>query len=168
MEVSGALIFLTVPTCHHPHRCRLYPYWRPVYHSIFSAGKIQGGKMQMFIARREDSPSPPGRRFARLRWLSGKVLCACLAAGLLLLSASSHSQENRCNRDPFSQFHRRFIGLIGTRTAAVVGEPEDPLVAYVGAATGGIWKTENAGTNWKPILDREGVAAIRALAIAPS
>src|SRR6267142_2687047 len=39
---------------------------------------------------------------------------------------------------------------------------------YVGAATGGVWKTTNAGTTFEPIFDDQGTASIGDLCIAPS
>ncbi|PYT04315.1 MAG: hypothetical protein DMF60_15700 [Acidobacteria bacterium] len=39
---------------------------------------------------------------------------------------------------------------------------------YVGAATGGVWKTTNAGTTFEPIFDDQSTASIGDLCIAPS
>jgi photosystem II stability/assembly factor-like uncharacterized protein len=39
-----------------------------------------------------------------------------------------------------------------------------PTVFYVGAATGGVWKTVNHGTTWEPVFDHEEVASIGAVA----
>jgi photosystem II stability/assembly factor-like uncharacterized protein len=44
----------------------------------------------------------------------------------------------------------------------------DPNVVYAGFASGGIWKTTNAGTTWEPVFDNEAVSTIGALALAPS
>jgi photosystem II stability/assembly factor-like uncharacterized protein len=66
------------------------------------------------------------------------------------------------------ELHWRFIGPIGNRAAAIAGEPGNPMVDYLGAASGGIWKTENGGVDWKPVFDHEDVAAIGALAVAES
>jgi len=41
-------------------------------------------------------------------------------------------------------------------------------IVYVGAASGGVWKTTNDGTTWEPIFDNETVSTIGALAVAPS
>ncbi|MEO1259073.1 MAG: glycosyl hydrolase [Bacteroidota bacterium] len=82
---------------------------------------------------------------------------------LLFLSISLVSQENI-----FEQLKYRFIGPDGNRAIAVVGEPGNPLVMYVGAASGGIFKTEDGGTNWKPIFDEQDVSSVSALAMAPS
>ena len=62
----------------------------------------------------------------------------------------------------------RYLGPPGNRTIAVAGIPGDPLTYYVGAASGGIWKTTDGGTHWDPIFDDQPVSSIGALAVAPS
>ena len=44
----------------------------------------------------------------------------------------------------------------------------NPSTVYVGTASGGIWKTVNAGTTWTPIFAKEAVSSIGDIAIAPS
>ena len=51
---------------------------------------------------------------------------------------------------------------------AVAGVPGDPATFYFGAVNGGIWKTSDAGTVWKPIFDNQPVGSIGAIAVAPS
>src|SRR2546425_4366508 len=68
----------------------------------------------------------------------------------------------------WTRLHYRFVGPEGNRAVAVVGEPGNPLVAYVGAASGGVWKTEDGGVHWRGGLDREPPLAIRAPPRAPS
>ena len=71
--------------------------------------------------------------------------------------------------DAIGALRFRFAGPpMGNRASAVAGEPGNPLVADVGAASGGVWKTRMAGVNWRPVFDRTDVAAIGALAVAPS
>ncbi|MCB1055940.1 MAG: glycosyl hydrolase, partial [Acidobacteria bacterium] len=53
------------------------------------------------------------------------------------------------------------------RVAAVEGVPSDPDVIYVGAATGGVWKSVDGGVTWAPIFDDQPVAAIGAIAVNP-
>ncbi|HEX9165804.1 MAG TPA: hypothetical protein VF862_07815 [Gemmatimonadales bacterium] len=43
----------------------------------------------------------------------------------------------------------------------------NPAVFYVATATGGLWKTENMGTTFTPVFDREGSSSIGDVAIAP-
>ena len=48
----------------------------------------------------------------------------------------------------------RFVGpLRGGRVTAVAGDAENPLVFYFGAAHGGVWKTTDAGMNWRNVSD---------------
>jgi photosystem II stability/assembly factor-like uncharacterized protein len=98
-----------------------------------------------------------------------------IAIIFLVLStpASLHGQRRSAEADssrdgsPLGQLRFRTIGVVGNRAAAIVGEPGNPNVIYIGAASGGIFKTED-GTNYRPIFDDQDVAAIGALAIAPS
>ena len=62
----------------------------------------------------------------------------------------------------------RHIGPVGNRALAVAGVPGNRSVYYAGAATGGVWKTEDAGIKWRPVFDDQAVHAIGALAVAES
>lgn len=57
-------------------------------------------------------------------------------------------------------------GMSGRVTAFAV-DPGNENIFYVGTASGGLWKTVNAGTTFTPIFDNEAVASIGALAIDP-
>ena len=54
------------------------------------------------------------------------------------------------------------------RVTAVAGAPDDPNTYYFATPGGGVWKTINAGQVWAPIFDKERVASIGAMAVAPS
>jgi photosystem II stability/assembly factor-like uncharacterized protein len=47
-------------------------------------------------------------------------------------------------------------------------DPTKPSRWYVAVASGGVWKTENAGTSWTPLFDKEGSYSIGCLAIDPN
>ncbi|PYP72859.1 MAG: glycosyl hydrolase, partial [Gemmatimonadetes bacterium] len=83
-----------------------------------------------------------------------------------LLAPPARSQQ--LDTALWTRLHYRFVGPEGNRAVAVVGEPGNPLVAYVGAASGGVWKTEDGGVHWRPVFDSEPAQAIGALALAPS
>ena len=101
--------------------------------------------------------------FARLRLRVFILSTLAIAAAALV-----HAQTSGAPEDAFSALRWRFIGPNGNRVAAVAGAAGDPLVAYAGAASGGIWKTENGGTTWRPVFDQQHVSAIGALAVSES
>jgi photosystem II stability/assembly factor-like uncharacterized protein len=68
----------------------------------------------------------------------------------------------------FSNLRFRFIGPDGNRAISVAGEPGNPNVSYIGAASGGIWKTEDAGINWRSVFDKTDDSSIGALAVSTS
>ena len=121
-----------------------------------------------------------------LRFYSLRVSsCFSLIFHLVLLAgvslghaAPSHAQAPRQQTaagtvalDPATQgtaLRYRHIGPVGNRTSAIAGVPGDPNTYYAGAASGGIWKTTDAGVHWTPIFDDKDVSSIGALAVAPS
>src|SRR6267143_2046170 len=69
----------------------------------------------------------------------------------------------------YSEMQWRMIGPFRAgKVNAVAGVPGNPGVYYFAADGGGVWKTTDGGTVWKPIFDKEPVASIGALALAPS
>ncbi|MBK7906565.1 MAG: hypothetical protein IPJ78_08365 [Gemmatimonadetes bacterium] len=64
----------------------------------------------------------------------------------------------------------RSIGPVNMagRITDVEAHPSAPKTFYVAGATGGIWKTINAGTSFFPLWDRAPIASMGDLAIAPS
>lgn len=77
-------------------------------------------------------------------------------------------------RDPmstptFNGLRLRSIGPAFT-SGRVVGFAVDPTNStryYVAVASGGVWKTTNAGVTWTPIFDNEGSYSIGAIALDP-
>ena len=62
----------------------------------------------------------------------------------------------------------RHIGPVGNRITSVAGVPGDRRTYYAGAASGGLWKTETAGLQWRPVFDGNKVHAVGEVAVAPS
>ena len=98
---------------------------------------------------------------------------ACLVlfikAGLLLGAAPFvRAQQPQTNPEVYSQLQFRYIGPVGNRTTAVTGVPGQPYLYYVGAASGGIFKTTDGGIHWEPIFDAQPVSSIGSLAVAGS
>ena len=91
------------------------------------------------------------------------IACAALIAGF----GAVRAQEMKTGDLP--ALHWRSIGPPRSGyVSAPAGVPGDPTTYYVGLPEGGVWKTTNAGTTWKPIFDEVHVASIGAVAVAPS
>ncbi|TMQ31213.1 MAG: hypothetical protein E6K70_23025, partial [Planctomycetota bacterium] len=54
------------------------------------------------------------------------------------------------------------------RITAIAADPSNPNVYYIGAASGGIWKTKNGGINWVPLTDNLPPLFIGSIAVSPS
>ncbi len=91
-----------------------------------------------------------------------------LAFALAALAVGLAQQPAAPVGDQLGALRWRYIGPVGNRVSAVVGVPGDPNTYYVGAASGGIWKSTDGGLYWEPIFDDQAVQSIGALAIAPS
>jgi photosystem II stability/assembly factor-like uncharacterized protein len=82
----------------------------------------------------------------------------------LLLPTLLHSQV-----DPelLAGMKARSIGpaAMSGRVAAIDAVESNPNIVYVGAATGGVWKSTNAALSFTPVFDDQPVAAIGAIAI---
>ena len=86
---------------------------------------------------------------------------------LLLVAASAVAQSVPPPR--MSGLKWRLVGPFrGGRVVAVAGVPGDSRTFYFGAVNGGIWKTTDAGTVWRPIFDDQPVGSIGAIAVAPA
>jgi len=97
--------------------------------------------------------------------------CLVLFVGTVLLIGAAPlllAQQAQTNSDVYSQLQFRYIGPVGNRTTAVAGVPGQPYVYYVGAASGGIFKTTDGGIHWDPIFDSQQVSSIGSLAVAGS
>lgn len=103
-----------------------------------------------------------------MRTLLRFLLVVSVAASSVLPLAAQSSNAVRPDPGLYKDLHWRNIGPEGNRFSAAVGIPGDPSTYYVGAASGGIYKTTDGGVNWTPIFDDQPVQSIGALAIALS
>src|SRR5215471_15948451 len=97
-----------------------------------------------------------------------------LIALTLLLSAGAveptHAQDGAAEQLILKKLPWRSIGpsIMGGRIDDFAVVESNTNIIYVGAATGGVWKTTNNGVTWDPIFDEQGSTSIGDVAIAPS
>src|SRR6476646_4918761 len=89
-------------------------------------------------------------------------------AALLSVPLQGRAQQPQIHPDVYDQLHFRYLGPVGNRTISVAGIPGNPNIYYVGAASGGIFKSTDGGVHWDPIFDSELVSSIGSLAVAAS
>src|SRR6202163_3443336 len=102
---------------------------------------------------------------------------ASLAAAIVLgAAAAAHAEDQppptpapSASPTPAPSLRWRSIGpaVSGGRVATVAGTDLDPALLYAGAAGGGVWKSTNAGTDWRPVCDSAVSLSIGAIAISP-
>ena len=78
-------------------------------------------------------------------------------------------QAQKIDMNLFQGIKPRNIGPSGMsgRVTAIAADPRNSDVLYIGTASGGLWKTTNAGTTFKPVFDDQPVASIGSVAVDP-
>ncbi len=84
--------------------------------------------------------------------------------------ADEAEEQKPLSSPTFDAFKLRNIGpaFMSGRIADIIIEPEEPATWIVGVGSGGVWKTENAGTTWTSLFDGQGSYSIGALGDDPS
>ena len=101
----------------------------------------------------------------------GSELCCSPASRCGRLCRPQAQAPYRFDSATVSGLPARNIGsaTMSGRIAALDAVEEDGrITVFVGAASGGVWKSVNGGTTYKPVFDREDVQSIGAVAIDPS
>jgi photosystem II stability/assembly factor-like uncharacterized protein len=90
----------------------------------------------------------------------------------LCSSALAHAEGVTIDAGVISGLGARNIGsaAMSGRIAALAGydDPSGKLTVFVGAASGGVWKSTDGGTTFKPVFDKQPVQSIGAITIDPS
>jgi photosystem II stability/assembly factor-like uncharacterized protein len=88
----------------------------------------------------------------------------------LLIAATTAFAQTKVDSETISGLGARNIGsaTMSGRVSAIDAVHEgNRLTVYIGAASGGVWKSTNGGTTYKPVFDKQPVQSIGAIAIDP-
>ncbi|MBU8893210.1 MAG: hypothetical protein KOO66_10555 [Bacteroidales bacterium] len=100
-----------------------------------------------------------------------KKTILCLSVLLLTISFSGFTQDKEKDKlfkeSTFTGLKFRNIGpaFMSGRIADIAIHPENDNIWYVAVGSGGVWKTSNSGTTWKPIFDGQNVYSIGCVTI---
>lgn len=101
------------------------------------------------------------------------VVCLVLLPALIVFAQEpAQNTDNPAAQDPwaastFSEFRLRAIGpaLMSGRISHIAVHPTHKQTWYIGVASGGVWKTTNAGITFTPVFQNEGSYSIGAVVI---
>ena len=94
---------------------------------------------------------------------------AVVLLALGLGAGGAGAQAVKITPDTFGGLHARALGpgTMSGRVAAIDAVPADPLTIWVGAASGGVWKSADGGTTFDSVFD-EHTQSIGALRVDPT
>ncbi|MCX6280767.1 MAG: glycosyl hydrolase [Bacteroidetes bacterium] len=85
------------------------------------------------------------------------VIKVCFASLLCIANTWVEAQDHvKVDENTFGDIQARQIGpaIMSGRITALDAVDHNPALVYVGAATGGLWKSKNYGTTFKPVFDK--------------
>src|SRR5436189_3793777 len=95
----------------------------------------------------------------------------CILASIFLCAISVYGADAPYNSASISGLGARNIGsaAMSGRISAIAGvrEPSGKITLYVGSASGGVWKSDDSGTRYRPVFDEQPAQSIGAIALDP-
>lgn len=118
-------------------------------------------------------------RAIKLRTMKTKFYLQCLLSVFFLSGTSSAIAQKKDKNEQkptvlksstFNGLAFRSVGpaLTSGRISDLAVNPNNSAEYFVTAASGGVWKTKNAGITFTPVFDKQGSYSIGCIAIAPS
>src|SRR5690349_6913567 len=120
--------------------------------------------------------SPDFRRNSRMRSRMLLLFVGLVTSAAALTHDASaapkvatHGGADTLASGAFDGLEFRSIGpaLMSGRVIDIAVDPTDRYTWYVAAASGGVWKTTNAGNTWKPVFDDQGSYSIGCVTVDP-
>src|SRR5437667_857018 len=111
------------------------------------------------------------RSSTSMNFAPNAVEVRCVLALLFLCAIPVYAADAPFNSASISGLGARNIGSAAMSgrifSIAEVHEPSGKITWFVGAASGGVWKSDDSGTRYHPIFDEQPVQSIGALALDP-
>lgn len=108
------------------------------------------------------------------RTILATVVACCAVTGVLCAQPAPprpvEPKPNQSTDSVLKSFEFRSIGpaVMMGRLDDIQGSEKDPMLLYIGFATGGLWKSTDAGNHWHSQFDNFANESIGAIGIAPS
>ena len=101
-----------------------------------------------------------------------------LLLGIILISSpfevaaqrkKKKEETSKKEQLPLGAFEFRNVGpaFLSGRIADIVFHPDNDNIWYVAVGSGGVWKTENAGTTWTPLFDEQASYSTGCITLDP-
>ncbi|GAB4328775.1 MAG: hypothetical protein Kow0037_03360 [Calditrichia bacterium] len=99
-----------------------------------------------------------------------KLLVMLMLMPLLLLAGEEKAGKSKLTSEILSGLKFRCVGpaLTSGRISDFAVNPENPAEYYVAVASGGVWKTKNAGTTYEPVFDDQNSFSIGCVTLDPN
>lgn len=101
---------------------------------------------------------------------NSKTFITLLVILCLTLNVSAQKTSETKKDSTFTGLKFRSIGpaFMSGRIADIAIDPNNQNVWYVAVGSGGVWKTENSGTTWTPLTDKESFYSTGCITIDPN
>ena len=100
-----------------------------------------------------------------------RLLKISLSTALCLCAVASQGEQAPYSSATISGLGARNIGsaAMSGRISAIAGvkESSGKITLFVGAASGGVWKSDDGGTRYRPVFDEQSVQSIGAIGLDP-
>jgi len=100
--------------------------------------------------------------------VSIRLPIVCSMAVALAAQITTDDKDKDKKKEEQGMQYRAIGPFRGGRSLTAAGVPGDPTTYYFGSTGGGIWKSTDGATTWKPVFDHEKSSSIGSLAVAPS
>ncbi|NRA66200.1 MAG: hypothetical protein HRU19_17060 [Pseudobacteriovorax sp.] len=123
----------------------------------------------------EESDEKPGFQFLTQRLVGGNYTLEAarradrqhtLAMQVKRLKVQQRIKKGFISPEP--EWELRGPTQFNGRVTAIAADPQNPNVAYVGGAIGGVWKTTDGGETFSQIFDNAGSLSIGSITIDPN